>query len=113
MGSYMQAGVAQQKQTPSTAASAAQLQKISMSMSTRQTVYAARDAASSVDPGTTLTTGPDTIEEESDEDEEDETIEGPDLSGEAKTPAEKFAKKILQKSRQSGVPDSMWRSFAG
>lgn len=113
MGTFMQNGISKQK--PSLATSTKQLQKISASLSSRQAVYAARDAASSVDPGTSLSGGSDIIEEESEEDEEEEHTEDPSLGGEAKTPAEKFAKKIIEKTRQvhSGVSDSMWRSFDG
>lgn len=86
---------------------------VSSSVAARQRMYAIRDMESSVDPGPALSTGPDTIDEE-DEDEDENEEDNPGLTGEAKTPGEKLARKILQKSRQSGVPDSaMWRSFAG
>lgn len=87
---------------------------VSASVVSRERVYATRDMDSSIDPGP-LTAGTDTIEEEDEEEEEDDDEKTNDtaFTGEAKTPAEKFAKKILQKSRQSGVPDSaMWRSVA-
>lgn len=88
---------------------------ISASVISRERVYATRDMDSSIDPGP-LTTVTDTIQEEDEDEDEDEDDQTDDaaFTGEARTPGEKFAKKILQKSRQSGVPDSaMWRSFAG
>ncbi|KAG9040255.1 hypothetical protein FRB95_000184 [Tulasnella sp. JGI-2019a] len=124
MGSHMQNGVARpskssladQPASVQTRTSNAPNGYVSSSLAARERVYAVRDMASTVDPGPTLSIGPETIEEEEEEEEEEEDAANlnPGLIGEAKTPGEKLARRILQKSRQSGVPDSgMWRSFAG